>query len=81
VTGGTGTSYGWIYIKSPPARAADQWGRMTDEERAELGRLLGLDGPVHHQGVRIADSPNHWREYIDRAEGRTPSVVGTPYWD
>lgn len=81
VTGGTGTAYGWIEIKSPPKRAADQWGTMTAAEAAELGDLLGLGGPAHHQGVSIAASGNHRREYVDRAEGRTPAVTGSTYWD
>lgn len=81
VRGDRGSSWGWITISSPPSRAADQWGSMTPAEAEELGRLLGFDEPVHHQGVNIAASDAYRREYIDRAEGRTPSVVGTPYWD
>lgn len=54
---------------------------MTEEERAELGRLLGLKGPVHQQGESIPASGNYWQEYVDRAEGRPPSVIGVPYWD
>lgn len=50
-------------------------------ERAQLGQLLGLDGPVHHQGVSIPSSRDYYREYIDRAEGRTPALIATPYWD
>ena len=57
-------------------------GRMTSPtDRAELGALLGLDGPAHCQGVSIASSGDYYREYIDRAEGRTPSKIGQPYWD
>jgi hypothetical protein len=80
VRGGTGTAWGWITISSPPARSADQWGTMTDDEAKELATLLGLSR-VHHQGVSIAASTSHYREYIDRAEGRQPSVTGSPYWD
>ena len=54
---------------------------MSPDERAELGRLLGLDGPVHHQGESIPASGGHYAEYIDRAEGRTPTRVGVQYWD
>lgn len=54
---------------------------MGPEDRAELGQLLGLNGSVHHQGVSIAASNDHWQEYIDRAEGRTPSKIAQPYWD
>lgn len=76
-----GSDWGWITISSPPKRAADQWGSMTDVEAAELGELLGLGRPSHHQGVSVAASAAYRQEYIDRAEGRTPSKVGTPYWD
>lgn len=81
VTGNRGTSWGWIEVKSPPARAADQWGTMTDAEAAELGELLGLDAPVHHQGVSIPASSGHRHEYLMRALGRTPTVHGETYWD
>jgi len=56
-------------------------GNMTPADAAELGELLGLDKPVHFQGESIPAGHNYWEEYIDRAEGRTPSVVGKPYWD
>lgn len=56
-------------------------GHMTLADRTELGQLLGRDRPVHFQGVRIPGSHDYWQEYIDRAEGRTPSVIGKPYWD
>jgi hypothetical protein len=54
---------------------------MSPADRAELGQLLGLDRPAHCQGVSIASSSEHYREYIDRAEGRTPAKVAQPYWD
>jgi hypothetical protein len=56
-------------------------GNMTPAEQAELGKLLGLDKPVHHQGESIPASHDYWQEYIDRADGRTPSVIGKQYWD
>lgn len=80
VTGGLGTAYGWITIKAPPKRC-DRWGNMTDADRAELGELLGFGRPVDRHGESVAASTDHRREYVDRAEGRKPSVVGTPYWD
>jgi len=56
-------------------------GRGTSpEERAELGRLLGLDGPAHHQGVNVPASSAHYREFIARAQGK-PAVVAEAYWD
>lgn len=80
VTGGRGTGWGWITIMSPPARRAAD-GDMTPSECRELAELLGLDHPAHHQGVTVPASSAYRREYTDRAEGRTPSVCGQPYWD
>ena len=80
VRGGTGTGWGWITITAPPARRNED-DNMTDADRAELGNLLGLKGPAHRQGVDVAASSDHRQEYIDRAEGRTPSVTGGTYWD
>lgn len=54
---------------------------MSPDERAELGRLLGLNEPAQSQGVSIPAGHDYWQEYIDRAEGRAPSKVGEPYWD
>lgn len=79
VTGGRGTAWGWIRISSTKAHA-DQWGDLTPADRALLAETLGLDS-VHHQGISIPSSNAYYQEYIDRAEGRAPSVVGKPYWD
>lgn len=79
VKGGRGTSWGWIKISAPPARC-NSYGSMTDADRTELATLLGLDD-AHHQGVSIPASGAYRREYIDRANGRTPTDYGTPYWD
>jgi hypothetical protein len=54
---------------------------MSPDDKAELGALLGLEGPAHDQGVSIAASHDHWQEYIDRAEGQTPAKIAQPYWD
>lgn len=80
VTTGRGTSWGWITISVPPARR-DRYGCMTRADADELAQLLGLDRPVHDQGENIPASSAYRREYIDRASGRTPTAVGTPYWD
>ena len=56
-------------------------GSMTETDQKELGELLGLKAPVHCQGESIPAGHDYWQEYIDRAEGRTPSKVGKPYWD
>lgn len=88
VTGGSGTARGWITIDAPPARRTFEWDGVTPggchpslSDRQELGRLLGLDGPVHPQGVSVPASLAHRLEYIDRAEGRTPAKIAEPYWD
>ncbi len=54
---------------------------MGPEDRAELGKLLGLDHPAHDQGVSVGASNDYWQEYIDRAEGRQPAKIAQPYWD
>jgi hypothetical protein len=56
-------------------------GYSSPADRAELGKLLGLDHPAHFQGVNIASSSAHYREFTDRAEGRAPVAVAQPYWD
>ena len=103
VTGGRGTSWGWITIDTAPARRTWAWrlpdgmsdipenyeeydtgkpgGHMSPAERAELGQLLGLNGPVHIQGESVAASHDYRLEYVDRAEGRPPRVIGQQYWD
>ncbi len=50
-------------------------------DRAELGRLLGLDRSTYTGGESVAASDEYYREYVDRAEGRTPSKIAVPYWD
>ncbi len=80
VRGGRGTSWGWITIIAPPARRGECDG-MTDEDCNELGALFGLDHPAHFQGLTVPASSAYRQEYVARAEGRQPDVIGTPYWD
>jgi len=82
VTGGKGTAWGWITITAPPKRC-NEFGSMTEDDRAELAALLGFENvaAVHHQGASIAASRAYRAEYIARAEGRTPEVIAQPYWD
>ena len=54
---------------------------MSPDDQRELGQLMGLDGKAHCQGVSIPASHEHYREYIDRAEGRTPRKIAEAYWD
>lgn len=56
-------------------------GSMSPDDRAELGRLLGLGRASYQDGESIPASGAYYREYIDRAEGRAPSALGTQYWD
>jgi hypothetical protein len=86
VKGGHGTAWGWLKISAPPKRLVARTpggyaGYMTEEDAAELGRLLGMDRPVHFQGESVPASSDHYWEYVDRAEGRTPAKYGTQYWD
>lgn len=92
VTGGKGTAYGWLHISAPPARCRFTWDGLEPAqgetghcpslaERLELGKLLGRTEPIHPQGESVAASHAHYREYIDRAEGRTPRAIAQAYWD
>lgn len=86
VTGGRGTAWGWLKISAPPKRLEARTpggyaGYMTEADCAELGRLLGLKGPVHFQGESVAASSDHYWEYVDRAEGAEPRCFGKVYWD
>ena len=56
-------------------------GSMTAADRAELGALLGLGRDSYSGGENIPASGDYRQEYVDRAEGRTPTKTGTPYWD
>ena len=53
-------------------------GHLPPADAAELAALLGLES-VHFQGQSIAASSDYRREYLDRAEGRTPRVIAKPY--
>jgi len=79
VTGGRGSSWGWIHVTCPPARRVGYEG-MDDRDREDLARALGLTS-VHQQGVSIPADPAYRSEHVDRAEGREPSRLGSPYWD
>lgn len=82
VTGGRGTSWGWITIEAPPARRVG-FGYTSPEDCAELIALLGTSRKAgdYHQGVHIPSGGDYRQEYVDRAEGRPPSVIGSQYWD
>ena len=75
VKGGRGTGWGWITIDVPPRRQP-----RTDDDLAELGQLLGL-GRACYGAESIPASTEYRLEYVDRANGRTPAISGTQYWD
>ena len=62
-----------------PYDSGQPGGSMSPAERAELAALLGLDRI--DRNVSVAASHEYYREYIDRAEGRVPRKIATPYWD
>ncbi len=66
---------------TPEERAAGQMGYAGPEERALLSQLLGLDRLVHFQGEAVPDGHGYYEEYVNRAEGRQPTMRGQPYWD
>jgi len=56
-------------------------GHASPAERAELAQLLGLKRLDSYQGVSIPGAHDYYEEYMDRAQGKPPSVTGKPYWD
>ena len=58
-----------------------EFGHMSPADRVELGKLLGLDRAVHFQGHSVPAGYDFYQEYIDRANGREPSVYGERHWD
>lgn len=104
VTGGRGTTWGWITITAPPARCT--WGErqkpgtdgcspadyesfdagepgrcMGPDDAAELAALLDIPPCMVHRSVSVPSQNDYYREFIDRANGRAPSVLGRPNWD
>ena len=77
VTGDTGTAWGWITIHAPPKRRKE-FGYMSEEDRTELARLLGLAGPtdVHEQGIDV--SPEKREHYVALAEDRARETDAAP---
>ena len=53
---------------------------ISPADDAELAKLLGFSELKRGYYV-IPASNDYYREWIDRAEGRTPMVCGVPYWD
>lgn len=92
VTGGRGTAWGWIKIDAPPKRCMFEFdgvtplapgrtlGVMSKADREELAALLGKSD-VHQQGESVPSAGDFYQEYVDRAEGREPTVFGKANWD
>lgn len=92
VTGGRGTAWGWLKIDAPPKRCVFEFdgvtplapgrsfGVMSKADREELATLLGKSN-VHQQGESVPSGSDFYQEYIDRAEGREPTVFGKANWD
>lgn len=92
VTRGRGTSYCWINITAPNARlvcsrtsvcgpdCSHYRGYLSADDMSMLALALGLER-MHNQGESIPASNGHHVEFVDRAEGRKPRVVGVQYWD
>ena len=57
-----------------------KYGFAGKEDRDLLAKLLGKE-TVHIQGEQVPASNDHYREYIDRAEGREPRKIAERYWD
>lgn len=62
-----------------PYDSGQPGGSISPAERVELAQLLGLDRVVRN--ISVAAGHDYYREYIDRAEGRVPRKIATPYWD
>jgi hypothetical protein len=58
-----------------------EWGHTSPADRVELAELLGLGRTVYFQGHSVPSGNQFYQEYIDRAEGREPSVYGSRDWD
>lgn len=74
VTGGRGTSWGWITITAPPKRRDGY--QLNDEDRADLDAIFGRGGNSHS----VADSVDYRLQALRQAAG-LDFVVAQPYWD
>lgn len=83
VTNDRGTAYGWLRIAAQKSKGADEWGRMTEAQWAQLVRALDLPYDVRRvqQSINVPSGGDYHVEYIDRANGRKPTWTGEQYWD
>ena len=78
VSGGRGTAWGWIHIDL--LTSLDRL--LTPEKRREAYRKLNEALGLEYSGaVSVPASTAYYKEFVDRAEGRKPATLGTPYWD
>lgn len=81
VTGGTGTAWGWIRIKSMP-KACGRFGEMSAVDAAELAALLGVSEALVNGGFSIPASSAHRKQAIALAStGSTLGLKAEQYWD
>ena len=69
------------YVRNETKYPQGGAGVMTMADKIELGKLLGLDKPVHDQGESVGASTAYYREYLARARGETLVEIAQPYWD
>lgn len=82
VTGGRGTAWGWIHIDLLPSVEKLLTPEKRRAEYLKLNQALGLDPKCFTtSAVSVPASTAHYREYVERAEGRTPTKIAEPYWD
>jgi hypothetical protein len=80
VTGGRGTAWGWIHISLLPSDEKLLTPERLHEEQRRMAAALGLDGQCANE-IGVPASNDYYREYIERAQGLTPTKLATPYWD
>jgi len=78
VTGGRGTSWGWITVDAPPARRDGY--QITVEDGALLMVAFGMD---HRRpgNLGIPASTAYRRVYLQRAHGVPRTFTAEQYWD
>jgi hypothetical protein len=81
VTGGTGTAWGWIRIKSMP-KACGRFGEMSAADITELATLLGVSENLVNGGFSVPASSDHRKQAIALATtGTTLGLKAEQYWD
>lgn len=68
---------GLIHIDRGPSRNT---GMLAPDDAFVLAQAMGLER-VHEQGISIPAGTDYRVEHVARAEGRSPSAIGRPYWD